>query len=367
VRAAREDIWIRFPEVNTWGAYQCYGDPGFRLHGNGSKQQWQPCYQAPAELVADLDNHREWVRMQMTERGEDAEAITRMRGMISDLLAAVPESEREAWLARGDVAAAAGFAWGETGAFAEGVEWLAKALHAEVGDCPMRAVEQWANFQVRLSSLRWQEMRAGKGGVAEAERQHLIDDIEQAVRELDLICQRAPTVERLNLLGSACKRLAWVHADEAPRLEALVNMANYYRKAFDLEKQENPYAFANLAVATVFVAALDHARGDDWRKIVDEQCRHMIAVAKARNEAEPKFWNAVGEADCELAHMLLQTAKSAKQSADAIVALYRAAAQRGASPREYSSVQEHVDFVVELAEVLSLPAAATAKAIRAAL
>ena len=36
VRAAREEVWTRFPDVNTWGAYQCYGDPGYRLRGDGT-------------------------------------------------------------------------------------------------------------------------------------------------------------------------------------------------------------------------------------------------------------------------------------------------------------------------------------------
>ena len=50
-----------------------------------------------------------------------------------------------------------------------------------------------------------------------------------------------------------------------------------------------------------------------------------------------------------------------------IVALYQAAAQRGASPREYASVLEHLDFVVELAGTASLPAAEAIKSVRAAL
>jgi formylglycine-generating enzyme required for sulfatase activity len=31
VRGTREEVWLRFPAVNTWGAYQCYGDPDYRL------------------------------------------------------------------------------------------------------------------------------------------------------------------------------------------------------------------------------------------------------------------------------------------------------------------------------------------------
>ena len=31
VQKARQQTWSMFPESNTWGAYQAYGDPEFRL------------------------------------------------------------------------------------------------------------------------------------------------------------------------------------------------------------------------------------------------------------------------------------------------------------------------------------------------
>lgn len=367
VRAAREEIWVRFPEVNTWGAYQCYGDPAYRLRSGGASKPWQPAFQSPAELVAELDNHRESVRVRMKEKAEDAQEVDKMRRTIDTLVDGVPEAQRENWLARGDVAAAIGFAWGETGDYEKGVEWLDKALNAEAGDCPLRAAEQCANFRVRLSGQRWQALRVAKGQAANQERAGLVADIERAIRELDLICQRAPTVERLSLLGSACKRLAWLQTDEPPRLEALVNMANYYRRAFELKKEEDPYPFSNWAVATVLDAALAGAPNDDWRSAVIGGCRHMSELARQRNEAKPNFWDAVGEADCQLARLMASSAKPAAADVDAIAALYRAAAERGVSPLQYASVLEHLDFVAELAAAVSLPASDAVKAIRAKL
>ena len=371
VRAAREEIWVRFPEVNTWGAYQCYGDPAYRLHGDGSPKPWQPAFQAPAELVADLDNHRESVRVRMKEQAEDEQLVASMRRAIETLVDGAPESQRKTWLARGDVAAALGFAWGETGDYDKGIEWLEKALNAEIGDCPIRAVEQCANFRVRRSGQRWQALRAKKGKEAEKKRADLIDDIEGAIRELDLICQRAPTVERLSLLGSACKRLAWVETDATLRLEALVNMANYYRRAFDhkkeKEKQEDPYPYSNWAVATVLNAALADTPSEAWRSEVVKGCLHMSEQARLRNEARPNFWDAVGEVDCQLARLMALPSKPDAADAGPIVALYGAAAARGASPLQYASVLEHLDFVAEMAAAVSLPAAEAVKTIRARL
>ena len=371
---------MRFPTVNTWGAYQCYGDPGYRLHGDGD-DAWQPkskVYHAPVELIAELENQAAWIRMQKHGKGEDEATLLELRDGIASLLGAVPETQRAAWLARADVAAAVGFAWGETGAWPEAVEWLDKALHAKVGDCPIRAAEQCANFQVRLAAQKWLALRqTARSTRAEAERQALVQEIERAIGELDMISQRAPTPERLNLLGGACKRLAWVYlySEEAPRLdtprlEALVNMANYYRQAFELGREPDPYPFSNWAVAKLYSVQLDASQGGDWQNSLDDECVRMIEAARNRNAGKPNFWDAVGEADCELVRLLANSRsrkKIADEAVDHIISLYRDAARRGASPREYASVLEHLDFVIDLGGALPAPLRGALATIRAAL
>ena len=383
VRAAREEIWVRFPDANTWGAYQCYGDPGYHLRRNGSESGLReaPAYHAPVELVSDLNNYSEWIRMRVHDKDVNpVELLDTLRSGIVDKLKGIPDKNRAEWLARGDLAAALGFAWGETGAYAEAIGWLEKALSAEQGDCPVRAVEQCANFRVRLSGERWQEMREGANPAAgtEAARQGLISDIEGAIRELDLINQRAPTPERLSLLGSACKRLAWMCDGAAPRLEALVNMANYYQQAHELNLRQAreqselpaPNHFTNWATAKVLTELLDPEQDKAWRNTLEDDCRHMIQMAQERNQRKPNFWDGVAEADCELVLLLAQrkpAAKAANAAATRIAELYRTAAQRGASPREYASVREHLDFAIALSGAGNIPLANALAALRAAL
>ena len=388
VRAAREEIWVRFPDANTWGAYQCYGDPSYQLRPDGgvSESRDRKTYHAPSELVAALCNYNEWVRMQMREKGETPDVIENLRAGIASTLKGVSDKVKDNWLARADVAAALGFAWGETGDWANAVKWLGKALHAEKGDCPVRVVEQYANFRVRLSGERWVLLSAqADSPEREAERQDLIMQIEQAILELDLISQRAPTPERLSLMGSAYKRLAWLQSDTGPRLEALVNMANYYSQAHELvlkkakEKNEHPesYGFTNWATAKVLCEFYDQEQDRAWRKTLEDDCRQMVEAAQARNQNNPNYWDSVAEADCGLLLLLAQgvvvaaeaaRAKSVDDAADRIAKLYRAAAQRGSSPREYASVLEHLDFVIALSGISSDVALTQAlAALRAAL
>ena len=57
VRTARKAIYDSHRNTNTWGAYQCYGDPGFLLHvGTGSTAAPPKSYVAQPEFILDLKN-----------------------------------------------------------------------------------------------------------------------------------------------------------------------------------------------------------------------------------------------------------------------------------------------------------------------
>lgn len=361
VLAGRRATWSAHPGANTWGAYQCYGDPGFRLQRADRKPAGgsEPPFFAPAELVAELRNLVEAARMRSKEQ-DDAAVAQWLRGSVDALLARVPAHEREkgseGWMGRADVAAALGFAYGEVKLFTEAVQWLEDALKSTHGECPVKAVEQCANFQVRLAAQAWADLRAAAAaGTATPDLQRrqaeLAGDIEAAIRELDLINLRARNTERLALLGSACKRLAWVQTEHRPRVEALLNMAQYYREAHDDETGDRCYAFVNWAIACLLLEALDpeYARGD-WHRALADQCERQAELTGQRNEAHPSLWLGTGLGDLELVQMLLASGDkdACVRRAQRAATLYAAAFSRGASPREVASISEHLDFCHEM-------------------
>lgn len=392
VRAAREEVWLRFPDCNTWGAYQCYGDQSFRLRGGGERRPAAATtLHGPAELVAAFDNLARTVQMESRASADalDQEAFATR---VTAVIARIPEACRDAWLQRGDVCAAIGLAWGEAGLWAPAIEWLERALAAERGNCPLRIVEQCANYQVRLAGDAWLALRAalsaavtardaaaqalqsarGKSAkathTAELERcertvaalrtqqAELIERIERAIGELDILCQRAATAERLNLLGGACKRLAMVQTDAIQQTEALVNMANYYRQALELADGRDAYAFTNWACAQLLAARRGRSPQGDWRASLERDLAAIGEAAAALATREPSFWNDVTAADCLLVRLLANEAGRAgnvapsgeEVLADDIVERYQRALRRGASPRERSSVLEHLTFLIEL-------------------
>lgn len=106
VRSARETTWDRHPDVNTWGAYQCYGDPGFRLQApiETSGGTAPAAYVAPAELVADLDNVRSRLRVEILDAAAQGLESPAAGDRIEALLRRVPAGED--WATRPEVVAA---------------------------------------------------------------------------------------------------------------------------------------------------------------------------------------------------------------------------------------------------------------------
>ena len=361
VLAARQAAWSAYPEANTWGAYQCYGDPAYRLVRESTERAGAapPDYFSPSELVTDLRNLSESIRMRSKQPGSDEAAVAQdLRRRVDAMIERIPGSARRAgmdsWLARADVSAAIGFAYGEARLFGEAVDWLNLALASDVGDCPLRAAELAASFKARIAAQEWQAWPAGGSdgdAATQALRVALARRIEQALADLDALNARAPTPYRQTLLGGACRRLAWVQTGR-PRVAALLDMAGYYRQAFDGRRRQDAYSFTHWAVACLLLEAIDpvsYGRGD-WHAALAEQCVQQIVLTRQALQDDPQVGYATGLADLQVVLLLLAdgNAERVGQLAASAASQYAAALSRGASPRESAAVQEHLDFLIAL-------------------
>jgi tetratricopeptide (TPR) repeat protein len=302
------------------------------------------------ELVTELDNLTSALKV------GDGALEQAVEEKIDNLLARVPPVKREAWQDRADVACALGLTWGEARRWSEAIQWLEKALHGTKGDCPIRAVEQCANYRVRKAAEDWVCAQLETEQALEPKRQDLIGIIESATLEMDLISQRAVTEERLNLLGSAFKRLAQIQNHPGSRKKALMNMENYFRQALELSGGEKPYPFTSWATARLLIGDGDKRLGAiDYTRLHGDADRLEQALIK-RNERDPNFWDSASIADIDLVRLLARCGsdkdnpQACQALAERIASTYQQAIQRGASPREKGSVMENIEFLLALTE-----------------
>jgi pimeloyl-ACP methyl ester carboxylesterase len=334
VRAAREETFDRHGSTNTWGAYQCYGDPDFRLRPREQqkKRNEERSYVSSAQAVMDLEN--------LTNRargGGDCESE------VEAVVQAI-KKRNEDWLKHPDVASALGLAYGELGLFRQAIEHLNSAIDKEKADYPMCIVEQRANFKSRWAvELKW-------GGMEKTGAPRPEELIEEATADLSRLLEFSKTAERLSLIGSAHKRRAWItQGDE--RKKALAKMAEHYREAHEKRYDEqrrtmDTYPLLNWLAAEILLGWYGEKPGITSAGI-KEWCERARAFAEGKDRQDPSFWNSVVKPECDLVQALACAALNEQKQA--IVNAYRHAKSRGASPREFRSVIEHVEFLTRMA------------------
>ncbi len=329
--AARRGTYDNFPDCNTWGAYQAYGDPDFRLRSGAESvaTEEQPFgFVAPEEVVNELTTIAE--RAALETAGGGTVRIERLRK------ACPPE-----WLVRGDVLAALAEAYAELGDFEQAAQHYRRALSAPsgMGGVSLRQVEQAANLEAR-----WGERTAARAL------------IEHAIERLGRLLEIGETSERLALLGRAHNRLALVVTDLAEVRAALTASRNCYRKAVQASQRTNDidhYTVLNWITCEALLGGRA-AAADVWLARAEARAGERFAVSRS-------FWDAVGQADVAVLRALLDGTLAAPGTVDSLVQGYEAIRHRSPpSLREMDSTLSQLKAMADLLRKLGGPEGAAA-------
>jgi CHAT domain-containing protein len=324
LKAAREDTHDKFSESNTWGAYQAYGDPDYRLDpagtGGTATEDERVDVAEFIEAVDDIDP--------AADRGlsRPADPAVRLDGLVKKC-----PSE---WLEQTDVQMAIGVAYGRLGQFEQARRYLLTALDAEGNDSTttLRAVEQLANFEARLADQNTD------GQAGRARELH-----ESAITRLERLLTVAETAERHSLLGSAYWRRAAAEPDATKARTALAQAGENYRRAHLLSLQRkglDPYPALNwLTVATLLGEQVPDA---------DALIDRCEAYARERFLIDRTFFTAIGRADAGLVRALVtgglggDNTAAAKEFGDLQALFEDVVKQAAPTASELDSVDTHI-------------------------
>jgi tetratricopeptide (TPR) repeat protein len=333
---ARNDIYST--ENNTWGAYQCYGDPAFRLirHADGTRTSAADrAYVHVREAIVDINNVEE--DAQTLAVRDPAALHSQLRSILSKVGGANPS-----WLDESELRVALGQAYAALGMFDEAINSYEIALQTERTNVPVRAIEQLANLRTR---------RAVTLTTSKAEQ--VINDSIALLKTLPEVDEDRRTSERWSLLGGCYKRLARV-TEGKQRTDALREMSRCYRNAFERKKKGEqflPYPLLNWLLADMLLAMLGKGKAPDdgdgllGHTEIDDLLRHAEAEARLADATNPNFFNGVVVADVGLGRGLLrgELEDSAQQE---VVEAYLRPWKRGASRLKFASVLEQMEFVI---------------------
>jgi hypothetical protein len=192
------------PRSSTWGAYQCYGEPGFRLTV-GVRDRFDAST-STLVLRADVDRRLAEIAAEagdVRSPEERTEMRDRLGQRLADIISTAEDGKSElkntSWAAP-STWAKLGAAQAELGDFAGAIASLERALDGQKSSYPVETVESLANLKVRQAQK-----------LCRADRDHGVQAVElfeQADQLLTALLSIRRTPERLALRASYHKKRA---------------------------------------------------------------------------------------------------------------------------------------------------------------
>jgi CHAT domain-containing protein len=302
---ARQQTKELYPGSNTWGAYQCYGNPDFRLIRaradvpEGSRTRRFVSREEILQIVADIASEATGAR---TEH---------LLNELADLRSELPADWWD-----GEVLAAFGHAYSQLGKFEEAIAAYRQALAGEDGRAPVRAALQIANLLDRLASK------------APADQQKGLRN--QAREWFEKTAALAETAESAALRAGNYKR----NGDLKLALEA-------YEKSFELRKRasSDELYYPGLNAATLAFLLDRQDEQGIWKQRIRE-CEE----AAIRQRAEKRdVWARAGVVDAMLLRTLWEG--TLEENRKKIAHEYVKVIKGGGSQREIDSILGQIDFL----------------------
>ncbi|MDT7833633.1 CHAT domain-containing protein [Aquabacterium sp. OR-4] len=314
VHEARRAAYAAHRQGTTWGAYQAYGDPGWRFGGDvaeaGAAAASAATAKAPAaptvlvsprELVAELQQRCRDLRRQGTPLTPSQQQASAQ--WVQDRLRAHAD-----WATLPDVAGAAARLLTDLGPdwFAPALALFQQALADArlLGRVDLDAVQQMANLEARHGEA------SGDLALVNRAITRLTDLLAMVAGGPAEARAGAPglNAERASLLGSAHKRRAGLHARAgqvaAMRADLGQSLA-WYRAAAPLAQgpEQHPYSVLNWLALAAWEPALAADIDASTGLALAQRCAD---AASGRFRLSNDFWDAVMAADAHLTLALLR-------------------------------------------------------------
>jgi hypothetical protein len=325
---ARKAAYDAKPNSNTWGAYQCYGDPDYRLRVETPKRAPESDanqFVAKSEAIAAAERVSADLNIGL-ERNLEVQR--------SWVVRIEKEAERRYWLDSAPLRVALAEARAELGDLRAAIVHYAAAIASDNAGFKVRAVEQLANLRVR-NAVR--EFRNTPG-----ERRELattVATIEAELKRLQCLTKAVgETAERLSLQGGCWKRLAQVQAASPAADGALRSMADCCDQAVNLGGEDPGYPQLMACNARICVAVRNGTVCDE---AVSQTLRELTNSTPSDKDS---FWDLIRWADAQTNVAIMQSSTPSTQDTAKIKEAYRQAWRHVGSPVKMRSATEQLEF-----------------------
>jgi hypothetical protein len=316
VSDARKSVFSKYSNTNTWGAYQCYGDPFFRLEQRRhDKAKHKRIYLISQEAEIDLANLLNELDIGKKSTDDYILQLEEISEGVDNAKIRTPEiTEKEALV------------YLELKHYDKACDKFSALLKVEDASFSFSVAEKYYNAMAKKATGEFKDFIASVNVEDETEREQAISRkrdesiavLNKVTTDLEALVKLIPSSERLNILGSTNKRKAFVL--DKNKLEYYEMAALNYQKAYNITKSW--YSLTNwLALECALVMAQLHTWGSATNSNGKELGYELISYIQAdmlldeslsslaENE-RMSYWDMLAKINIGLCKYILQFSKS---------------------------------------------------------
>lgn len=334
--------------TNTWGAYQCYGDPGFTF-GKGIRSLRKPTiprYHSLSEFVVACHN--------ITSDAKTAsEEYTRiLRQKMEMLEATIPEE----YLKEDTLIEARAGSWREINEPGKAVACLEQLRKSPTAGGTIRCVERLATLKGQLAIRLWKE----QGDSSFDDSMKHLNEAKTYISNLNRLC--GTSGERQTILGINERHRARLLSSRVipgdPNslrrlITALNEMANMSRRAYLAIQKESGELHSRPLTHWVIAEYLLDLAGEkefDVEKAVQRLRNSALSPSLSMANAE-NFWQRVAPTDLNLVEYLIRGRLEEKE--EEIITQYRRIMLKASSARQVCVTRGFLEFTKDILKTLN--------------
>jgi hypothetical protein len=359
VSEARKSVFAKYSNTNTWGAYQCYGDPFFRFEQRRQeKTKYKRTYLISQEAEIDLLNLLNELDIGKKPTDEYIKLLEEISEAVDQAKIRTPViTEKEALV------------YLELKHYDKACEKFSTLLKVEDASFSFSVAEKYFNAMAKKITSEFKDILAKKSDENETKKQQIIEQkrtecltqLNEVTDNLEVLVKLIPSSERLNILGSAYKRKAFVLAEN--KIETYERAALNYQKAYSHSK--NWYSLTNwLALECVLVMSDLHNWGSEVNSKNEKLGYTLIAREEAiftLSESAPSpagiermsYWDMLADINIRLCKYILQYSKESGKNRTELInqqdiykeieELWKKAGSKG---KRFAEI-EHFEFIID--------------------
>ena len=353
VKGARKATYDADSNCNTWGAYQCYGDPDYRLVPNGASEAYvAQNLMSRGEALIELEN------LSSSSATASAKKLDDSRRAIDNLLNRMDPR----WLKASTIQEGLARAYAKADLLEKAILSYETALASSDAQSTLQAIEQLANLRARKVTAQLHSLT----GVERDEfRKKAPNELKKAIKQIDALrdaLQRsgiavADSAERFTLIASAKKRIGAISSG-SQRVKWLKEAAKTYECAYDITAspdsgQSNLYYPGLNWLMLEALANLNKPAADRVAPTPEQAARLKFCRenAEAEDRSGPDFYSLNAQFDAVVVEGLLGGTLAAQT--DTAIGLFKRAWRRGGSYLELRAVRDQLDFIEDCLDGIS--------------